>query len=158
MHAIMYGNVYVAEIALGANDGQTVKAFLEAESYDGPSLIIAYSHCIAHGINMSTAMKNQQAAVKSGHWPLYRYDPRLAEEGKNPLVLDSKAPTIPFREYAYLETRYKTLVRSQPEEAKRLMELAQKDAATRWRTYENLASLKQEEAEPEKAPNSAALK
>ena len=149
MHAIMYGNVYVAEIALGANDGQTVKAFLEAESYDGPSLIIAYSHCIAHGINISTAMKNQQAAVKSGHWPLYRYDPRLAQQGKNPLILDSKPPSIPFEEYAYLETRYKMLQRSNPAEARRLMKLAQEDAQSRWRSYEKLASRNSEATEPD---------
>ncbi len=142
MHAVNYGNVYVATVALGANDVQTVKAFLEAESYDGPSIIIAYSHCIAHGINMTTGMQNQKAAVNSGHWPLYRYDPRLADQGKNPLVLDSKPPSIPLKDYAYLETRYKMLTLSQPEEAKRLMVLAQKDARQRYSLYQQLASLK----------------
>ncbi len=94
--AMSYGTVYVAQVAMGATDAQTVRAFVEAESYDGPSLIIAYSHCIAHGINMRTGFDQQKAAVACGAWPLYRYDPRLAEQGKNPLQLDSKAPTIPF--------------------------------------------------------------
>jgi pyruvate-ferredoxin/flavodoxin oxidoreductase len=142
MHAINYGNVYVATVALGANDVQTVKAFLEAESYDGPSIIIAYSHCIAHGINMTLGLQNQKAAVNSGHWPLYRFDPRLVEQGKNPLVLDSKPPSIPIKDYAYMETRYKMLTMSQPAEAKRLIELAQKDAQHRYDTYQQLASLK----------------
>jgi pyruvate-ferredoxin/flavodoxin oxidoreductase len=141
MHAVQYGNVYVAAVALGANDSQTVRAFLEAEAYDGPSLIIAYAHCIAHGIDMATAMQNQKAAVRSGHWPLYRYDPRLEVQGKNPLVLDSKPPSIPLEEYAYLEDRYKVLVRTHPEEARRLMELARKDVDTRWRAYQRLASI-----------------
>jgi pyruvate-ferredoxin/flavodoxin oxidoreductase len=134
--------VYVATVALGANDAQTVKAFLEAESYDGPSIIIAYSHCIAHGIDMTRGMQNQKAAVNSGHWPLYRYDPRLAEQGKNPLVLDSKAPSIPIKDYAYMETRYKMLTFSQPEEAKRLLVLAQRDAQMRYHFYQQLAGLK----------------
>ena len=94
---------------MGANDVQTVKAFLEAESFDGASIIIAYSHCIAHGINMTEGMRNQTAAVKSGHWPLYRYDPRLTVAGKNPLQLDYKAPTMPLKDYAYMETHYKML-------------------------------------------------
>jgi pyruvate-ferredoxin/flavodoxin oxidoreductase len=142
LHAINYGSVYVASIAMGANDVQTVKAFLEAESYDGPSIIIAYSHCIAHGINMTEGMKNQTAAVKSGHWPLYRYDPRLSMAGKNPLQLDYKAPTMPLKDYAYMETRYKMLSLSAPEEAKRLIALAQQDAIERWNLYQQLASLK----------------
>ncbi len=141
LHAINYGSVYVATVAMGANDAQTVKAFLEAESYDGPSIIIAYSHCIAHGINMTLGMQNQKAAVNCGYWPLYRYDPRLTSEGKNPLVLDSKAPKIPLKEYAYNETRYKMLALSQPEEAKRLLELAQKDVVNRFQFYQQLASL-----------------
>ena len=141
LHAINYGSVYVATVALGANDVQTVKAFLEAESYDGPSIIIAYSHCIAHGINMSTGMRNQKAAVDCGYWPLYRYDPRLAAQGKNPLVLDSKPPKLPLKDYAYQETRYKMLSLSQPEEAKRLLELAQKDVLSRFQFYQQLASL-----------------
>jgi pyruvate-ferredoxin/flavodoxin oxidoreductase len=149
LHAINYGNVYVATVALGANDQQTVKAFLEAESYDGPSIIIAYAHCIAHGINMTTGMHNQKAAVASGHWPLYRFDPRLIAQGKNPLQLDSKAPSIPIKDYAYQETRYKMLALSQPEQAKKLIELAQQDANARYRYYHQLASLKYGEGEVE---------
>jgi pyruvate-ferredoxin/flavodoxin oxidoreductase len=149
LHAINYGNVYVATVAMGANDQQTVKAFLEAESYDGPSIIIAYSHCIAHGINMTTGMQNQKAAVNSGHWPLLRFDPRLAGQGKNPLLLDSKAPSIPIKDYAYQETRYKMLSLSQPEQAKKLLELAQKDAQARYQYYQQLASLKYGNGEKE---------
>jgi len=150
LHAINYGSVYVASVAMGANDVQTVKAFLEAESYDGPSVIIAYSHCIAHGINMTEGMKNQTAAVKSGHWPLYRYDPRLALQGKNPLQLDSKPPSLPIRDYAYMETRYKMLALSAPEEARRLIELAQQDAEARYNLYHQLASLSYAKEEPAK--------
>lgn len=137
--AMTYGNVYVATVAMGANDMQTIKAFLEAEAYDGPSLIIAYSHCIAHGINMEKGLNNQKAAVESGHWPLYRYNPALAAEGKNPLKLDSKPPKIKFSDYAYLETRYKMLTKSDPEAAKRLMEEAQNDVNKRWSVLEELA-------------------
>jgi pyruvate-ferredoxin/flavodoxin oxidoreductase len=139
MMAMTYGNVYVAKVAMGANDTHTVKAFLEAEAYDGPSLIIAYSHCIAHGINMGTAMRNQKAAVDSGYWPLFRYNPENALEGKNPFKLESKAPKIPLKEFAYMETRYKMLTKSHPEEAALLMEEAQKDVLDRWKTYEHLA-------------------
>ena len=139
MLAMAYGSVYVAVVAMGYNDIQTIRAFLEAEAYDGPSIIIAYSHCIAHGINMGTGMKNQIAAVESGHWPLYRFNPNLAAEGKNPLKLDSKAPKIRFEEYAYMETRYKMLTKSNPEAARSLMELAQGDVQRRWKIYENLA-------------------
>jgi pyruvate-ferredoxin/flavodoxin oxidoreductase len=142
MMAMSYGYVYVAQVAMGANDLQTLKAFLEAESYAGPSLIIAYSHCIAHGIDMAKAMENQKAAVNSGAWLLYRYDPRLAEQGKNPLQLDSKPPKIPVEQWAYMETRFRMLTRSKPDEAKRLMELAQKDALARWNYYKQLATLK----------------
>ena len=109
MMAMSYGNVYVAKIAMGANDRQTLNAIIEAESYDGPSIIIAYSQCIAHGINMAKGMEQQKLAVDSGHWPLYRYDPRLVDEGKNPFQLDSKAPSIPLKEYAYNENRYRML-------------------------------------------------
>jgi pyruvate-ferredoxin/flavodoxin oxidoreductase len=139
MMAMTYGSVYVAAVAMGHNDMQTIRAFLEAEAYDGPSLIIAYSHCIAHGINMAKGMNNQKAAVESGHWPLYRYNPILAREGKNPLKLDSKAPKIRFEDYAYTEARYKMLTKSNPEEAKRLMALAEEDARRRWKTYEEMA-------------------
>ncbi|MEO8167638.1 MAG: pyruvate:ferredoxin (flavodoxin) oxidoreductase, partial [bacterium] len=138
--AMQYGNVYVAQIAMGYNDAQTVRAFMEAEAYDGPSLIIAYSHCIAHGINMTKGMTNQKMAVECGHWPVYRFNPMLALEGKNPLKLDSKAPKIKFAEYAYMETRYKMLTKSHPEEAKRLMKLAQEDVDARWKALEELAS------------------
>ena len=138
--AMQYGNVYVAQIAMGFNDAQTVRAFMEAEAYDGPSLIIAYSHCIAHGINMTKGMTNQKLAVECGHWPMYRFNPMLAREGKNPLKLDSKAPKIKFEEYAYMETRYKMLTKSHPEEAKRLMKLAQEDVDARWKALEELAS------------------
>ena len=139
--AMCYGNVYVAQVAMGASDNQCVRAFVEAESYPGPSLIIAYSHCIAHGINMRTGFDQQKRAVDSGFWPLYRFDPRLAEQGKNPLQLDSKPPKIDLKDYVYNETRYTMLTKSKPEEAQRLFELAQKDVASRWRMYESLAAM-----------------
>ncbi len=135
-----YGNVYVAQVAMGANDQQTVRAFLEAESYDGPSLIIAYSHCAMHGINMRAGFDQQQLAVDSGAWILYRYDPRRAAQGLNPLQLDSKAPKVPLRDYVYNETRFKMLVQSNPERAEKLLELAQKDVMARWRMYEQMAA------------------
>jgi pyruvate-ferredoxin/flavodoxin oxidoreductase len=138
--AMQYGNVYVAQIAMGYNDAQTVRAFMEAEAYDGPSLIIAYSHCIAHGINMTKGMTNQKMAVECGHWPVYRFNPMLAAEGKNPLKLDSKAPKIKFEEYAYTETRYKMLTKSHPQQAKDLMKLAQQDVNDRWKALEELAA------------------
>ncbi|MBM2845286.1 MAG: nifJ [Bacteroidetes bacterium] len=137
--AMSYGNVYVAQVAMGSNDTQTIKAFMEAEAYDGPSLIIAYSHCIAHGIDMMKGMVNQKAAVESGHWPLYRYNPMAAHEGKNPFKLDSKPPKIRFEDYAYMEARYKMLTKINPEAAKRLMALAQEDVTTRWKLYEDMA-------------------
>jgi pyruvate-ferredoxin/flavodoxin oxidoreductase len=139
--AMTYGNIYVAQVAMGANDRQTVRSFIEAESYNGPSLIIAYSHCIAHGFNLRHGFDQQQLAVDSGAWVLYRYDPRRAEQNLNPLQLDSKAPKIPFKDYAYNETRFKMLTQSKPEEAERLLALAQQDANARWRMYEQLASL-----------------
>jgi len=138
--AVSYGNVYVARVALGANDSQTLKAFTEAEKYDGPSLIIAYSHCIAHGINMRTANLNQKAAVESGHWPLFRFNPELIEQGETPFKLDSKPPKIKLADYAYMETRYKMLTKSHPEEAKHLMALAQEDVTKRWKMYEDLSA------------------
>ncbi len=137
--AMSYGTVYVAAVAMGASDMQTIRAIVEAEAYDGPSLIIAYSHCIAHGINMTKGMSNQRLAVECGHWPLYRYNPMLAREGKNPFKLDSKAPKITFEEYAYTETRYKMLTKSNPEEARRLMVLAEADVKARWKKYEEMA-------------------
>jgi pyruvate-ferredoxin/flavodoxin oxidoreductase len=138
MLALSYGNVYVARVAMGASDTQTVRAFVEAEQYDGPSIIIAYSHCIAHGINMRTAMTNQKAAVESGYWPLFRFNPALAANGENPFKLDSKPPKIKLSDYAYLETRYKMLTKSHPAESKILMELAQKDVDSRWKQYVDL--------------------
>ena len=141
MIATTYGNIYVAQVAMGASDSQTVKAFIEAESYDGPSLIIAYSHCINQGINMRTGFDQQQLAVDSAAWVLYRYDPRRADQGLNPLQLDSKAPKIPFVDYAYNETRFKMLTQSDPEAAARLLELAQQDVRKRWRLYEQMATL-----------------
>ncbi len=140
MLAMSYGNVYVARVAMGANDTQTVQAFIEAEQYDGPSLIVAYSHCIAHGINMTKGMEQQKLAVNSGYWPLLRYNPMLGEAGKSPLHLDSRAPTIPVKEYMYRETRFKMLTKSKPAEAERLLQLAQQDVQIRWRMYEHLTT------------------
>ncbi|MCX6149607.1 MAG: pyruvate:ferredoxin (flavodoxin) oxidoreductase [Ignavibacteriales bacterium] len=140
MMAMNYGNVYVAKVAMGANDAQTIRAFLEAEAYDGPSIIIAYSHCIAHGIDMSKGLDCQKAAVDSGHWLLFRYNPELTKEGKNPLKLDSKAPKIKLEDYIYKETRYKMLTKSDPEAAKHLLGLAQKEVESRWKLYERLAA------------------
>jgi pyruvate-ferredoxin/flavodoxin oxidoreductase len=139
--AMTYGNIYVAKVAMGANTNQAVKAFAEAESYPGPSLIIAYSHCIAHGINMTAGYQEQKKAVACGHWPLYRFDPRLKEQGKNPLQLDSNPPTMEFEEYAYGENRYRTLKQSKPEVAAQLMALASKDAAERYKLMQQLAGL-----------------
>ncbi|MBS1515887.1 MAG: pyruvate:ferredoxin (flavodoxin) oxidoreductase [Bacteroidetes bacterium] len=144
--AMSYGNVYVARIAMGANDLQTLKAFLEAEAYDGPSLIIAYSHCIAHGINMEKALDSQKAAVDSGYWQLFRYNPDLIKEGQSPFKLDSKPPKIKFEDYAYKETRYKMLTKSHPEHAKYLLKLAQEEVNKRWKHYEKL----EQEFAPEK--------
>jgi pyruvate-ferredoxin/flavodoxin oxidoreductase len=137
--AIGYGNIYVARIAMGANDSHTVRSFLEAESYDGPSLLIAYSHCIAHGYDMRYGLEQQKKATLSGHWPLYRYDPRRVAEGQPGLVLDSKAPSIPLEDYMYAETRYRMLTQSNPDEAKRLLRLAQQDVQARWQRYEQLS-------------------
>jgi pyruvate-ferredoxin/flavodoxin oxidoreductase len=142
MISMTYGNIYVAKVAMGANPNQTVKAFVEAESYPGPSLIIAYSHCISHGIDMTKGFDEQKKAVECGHWPLYRFNPLLKDEGKNPLQLDSKAPTLDFEQYAYGENRYRTLKQSHPEEAKKLIALAAKDVADRFRLMEQLAALK----------------
>ena len=139
--AMAYGNVYVAKVAMGANDTQTLRAFLEAEAYDGPSIIIAYSHCIAHGINMEKGMENQKAAVDTGYWQLYRYNPGLIKEGKNPFKLESKGLKIPFKDYAYMETRYKMLTKSHPERASRLIKEAQQDVVEKWQEYERLVDV-----------------
>jgi pyruvate-ferredoxin/flavodoxin oxidoreductase len=141
MIAMTYGNIYVAQVAMGANDTQSVRAFVEAEAYPGPSLIIAYSHCIAHGYNLRLGFEHQKLAVDSGAWVLYRYDPRRTDEGINPLQLDSRAPKIPLQDYVYTETRFRMLTQSDPDEAERLLALAQDDAKKRWRHYEQLASL-----------------
>jgi len=137
--AMTYGNVYVARVAFGANDMQTVKAITEAESYPGVSLIIAYSHCIAHGFDLRQGLAQQKAAVDCGYWPLLRYDPRRKEQGLNPLQLDSRAPKMPIEEYAYKETRYRMLQSSFPDEAKRLMKLAQGDLDQRWKDIKAMA-------------------
>lgn len=134
--ALNYRNVYVARVALGAGDTQTLKAFLEAEAHDGPSLIIAYAHCIAHGFEMAHGLQQQRLAVQSGHWPLFRYDPKLANEGKNPMQLDSQAPSIPLEEYIYNESRYTMLRQSNPEVAAKLLQEAQQDVVNRWKAYE----------------------
>ena len=139
--AMTYGHVYVARVAMGANDAHTLRALREAEAYDGPSLVIAYSHCIAHGYDLRHGLDQQKAAVLSGHWPLFRFDPRLAREGKNPLQLDSKAPSLPLERYAYNETRYTMLAHSDAAAAKRLLDLAQDDVTARWRYYEYLAAM-----------------
>jgi pyruvate-ferredoxin/flavodoxin oxidoreductase len=140
MGAIRYGNVYVAQVAMGANDTHTVKAFIEAEAHDGPSLIIAYSQCIAHGIDMAKGMHQQKLAVESGHWPLYRYIPRLAAENKNPFQLDSSDPKIPLKDYIYTEGRYRMLQQSDPEIAKSLLDEAQTLVQRRWKQYKQLAA------------------
>ena len=140
MMAMTYGSVYVAHVAMGGNDSHTLKAFREAEAYDGPSLIIAYSHCIAHGYDMAHGMDQQKNAVLSGYWPLFRYNPDLAAEGKNPLQLDSRPPSFPLEKYAYNETRYTMLAHSDPKAARQLLQLAQEDVKSRWRLYENWAA------------------
>ena len=145
-----YGNVYVASVAMGAKDEHTLKAFLEAEAYDGPSIIIAYSSCIAHGIDMKTSMSDQKIAVESGQWLLYRYHPERAAIGENPLALDSRAPSRKVQEWLLQQTRFKMLTKSKPEDAERLWKAAQKDVETRFHMYEYMASRKPEQAAPAK--------
>jgi pyruvate-ferredoxin/flavodoxin oxidoreductase len=140
-----YGNVYVAKIAIGANPAQAIKAIAEAEAYDGPSLIIAYAHCINHGINMAKGLEQQSRAVASGHWPLYRYNPDLEDEGKNPLTIDSKEPSISFEEYALGENRYRTLKRVNPDHSDELMAQSQKDVLKSWKFLKG----RQQSLEPE---------
>jgi pyruvate-ferredoxin/flavodoxin oxidoreductase len=139
LQAIAYGNVYVARVAMGADPQQTLTAFREAEAYDGPSLIIAYSHCIEHGIDMRKGLDQQHLAVASGHWPLIRYDPLLRAEGRSPFLLDSPRPRIPLSEYLYRELRYRTLTTSDPAEAERLLGLANEAVRQRWQVYEDMA-------------------
>jgi pyruvate-ferredoxin/flavodoxin oxidoreductase len=144
MLAVSYGNVYVAQIAMGSNPAQTLRAFREAESYEGPSLILAYSHCIAHGINMTTSMTHQKDIVQSGLWPLYRYDPREAHAGKHPFHLDCRRPTKPFKEVAMQEGRFAMLMRSDPQHAEVLFDMAQKDIDDQWHYYEQMAGVERE--------------
>jgi pyruvate-ferredoxin/flavodoxin oxidoreductase len=138
--AMQYGTVYVAQIALGSNERQTVKAFREAEAWPGPSLLLAYSTCIAHGIDMTHSMRHMDLAVKTGHWPLYRYQPSAGADTQ-PFQLDSKAPSVPLQELHRSEARYAVLERSHPERAKELRTLAQADVNERWRYYEQLAGI-----------------
>ena len=144
MMAMSYGNVYVGKVALGANDAHTVKVFEEAEAYEGPSIIIAYCHCIAHGIDMVKGLDQQKKAVESGHWMLMRYNPDLAKEGKNPLIIDSKEPTLPLEDYIYNEVRYKSLKAANPEEAAILLKEEEKSIKDRWRFYRHMADMKME--------------
>jgi pyruvate-ferredoxin/flavodoxin oxidoreductase len=138
--AMTHGTAYVARVAMGASDSQTLTAFREAEAFDGPALIIAYSHCIAHGYDMARGMDQQKAAVQSGYWPLMRFNPALQQQGKNPFVLDSRAPSLPLAKYIYNETRYTMLAQAAPATAKELLHLAEQDVAERWRRYERLAA------------------
>jgi pyruvate-ferredoxin/flavodoxin oxidoreductase len=139
LQAIAYGNVYVAQVAMGANPQQTLLAFREAEAYAGPSLILAYSHCIAHGIDMQFGMKQQDLAVASGYWPLFRYDPAMRAVGENPFRLDSPRPTLKFRDYAYNEIRYRSLAQTRPVEAEQLLAAAQASVVEKYRLYEEMA-------------------
>ncbi len=140
LQAISYGHVYVARVALGANPQQTLLAFREAETFKGPSLILAYSPCIAHGINMEHGLRQQKLAVESGYWPLMRYNPDLRREERNPFMLDSPRPMIPLKDYAYKELRYDILRRTNPDQADRLMKLAQENVNLKWRVYEEMAT------------------
>jgi len=141
MIAMAYGYVYVARVAMGSNDQHTLKAFLEAEAYEGPSLIIAYSHCIAHGIDMRKGLDQQKAAVSSGFWPLYRYNPALVDEGKNPLTIDSREPSIPLEDYVYNETRYRMLVQADENRAEMLLNSAKEDVRKRLDLYRQMAAI-----------------
>jgi pyruvate-ferredoxin/flavodoxin oxidoreductase len=139
LQAIAYGNVYVAQVAMGANPQQTLQAFREAEAYAGPSLILAYSHCIAHGIDMRHGMQQQNLAAASGYWPLFRFNPVMRTVGENPFILDSPRPRIPLKAYAYNELRYSSLARSRPDEADALLAMAQAAVTEKYREYEELA-------------------
>jgi pyruvate-ferredoxin/flavodoxin oxidoreductase len=139
--AITYGNAYVARIALGANMTQAVRAFNEADAYPGPSIVIAYTHCIAHGIDMSNGIEEQKKAVASGHWLLYRYNPMLVKENKNPLIIDSKEPSIDIEEYMYGELRFRALKQTDPERALEYLERARVDAGRRYKMYKHLSEM-----------------
>jgi pyruvate-ferredoxin/flavodoxin oxidoreductase len=153
MEAISYGYVYVARVAMGGSDTHTIKAFQEAEAHNGPSIIIAYSHCIAHGYDMGFGLNQQKNAVLSGYWPLMRYNPALRLEGKNPFQLDSKAPSIPLKKYAYEEARYTMLSRSDPKAARELLREAQDDVERQWRVYSNRAAMPGRGETPSIAPH-----
>jgi len=140
LQAIAYGTVYVARVAMGADPQQTLTALRDAEAYDGPSLVIAYSHCIAHGIEMRQGLDQQYRAVASGHWPLVRYDPAVRASGGNPFQLDSPRPRLPLEDYVYHELRYRMLRNSDPAEAERLLRLKQEAVDQRWQTYEEMAT------------------
>jgi pyruvate-ferredoxin/flavodoxin oxidoreductase len=152
MEAVAYGSVYVARIAMGANDSHTVKAFQEAEAWPGPAIIIAYSHCIAHGYDLSQGLDHQKAAVNSGYWPLMRYNPAVREEGKNPFFLDSRAPSIPLKDYIYNESRYTMLLRAHPETAAELLKEATDDVERTWRVYSGRAAMPGRETTPNISP------
>jgi pyruvate-ferredoxin/flavodoxin oxidoreductase len=152
MEAVSYGYVYVAQVAIGGNDTHVVKAFQEAEAHDGPSIIIAYSSCIAHGYDLVHGLEQQKLAVQSGYWPLMRYNPGLRDEGKNPFQLDSKAPSIRLKEYAYREARYTMLARGNPEVAAELLKEAQDDVERQWRVYSARASMPGRGETPNIAP------
>ncbi|NJL33785.1 MAG: pyruvate:ferredoxin (flavodoxin) oxidoreductase, partial [Chloroflexaceae bacterium] len=154
--AMAYGTVYVARVAMGYSDVQTLNAIREAEAYNGPSLVIAYSHCIAHGINMRKGLDQQKLAVQAGLWPLYRFNPDRLSEGKNPLQLDSKAPSIPIAQYAYNETRYKMLVQSDEQRAAHLLALAQQDVQRQWQHYHQLVDLYEAEVQAQVTAAAAA--
>jgi pyruvate-ferredoxin/flavodoxin oxidoreductase len=156
MEAVSYGSVYVAQVALGGNDTHVVKAFQEAEAHDGPSLIIAYSSCIAHGYDLVHGLEQQKLAVQSGYWPLMRYNPALRESGKNPFQLDSKGPSIRLKEYTYREARYTMLARSNPELAAELLKEAQDDVERHWRVYSARASMPGRGETPHIAPEEKA--
>jgi pyruvate-ferredoxin/flavodoxin oxidoreductase len=147
MIAMAYESVYVAVVAFGSKDEQTLKAFIEAEAFDGPSIIIAYSHCIAHGIDMSNPLQNQKAAVDSGQWILYRYNPDKIKLGENPLTLDSKPRKTRIEDYMMMENRFKMLMKSKPALAKKYMNQAQKDAEYRWKHFQYLAAREGEKIE-----------
>ena len=139
--AMEYANVYVAHVAYAGKDTQTLSAFLEAEAHEGPSIIIAYAPCIAHGVDMSNNHRQQNLAVKSGHWPLFRFDPARAQQGKNPMHLDSAEPSIPYRDFVMSETRFSMLWQSDPESAEKFLQQAQREVNNRYRYYKQLSEL-----------------
>jgi Pyruvate:ferredoxin oxidoreductase and related 2-oxoacid:ferredoxin oxidoreductases, beta subunit len=148
LQAIAYGNIYVGRIAYGADPQQALQAIREAEAYEGASIIIAYSHCIAHGIDMERGLNQQQLAVKSGHWPLYRFNPKLREAGKNPFTLDTLRPNIPLWDYRKNETRFVSLQRSNPDVAQRLLDEAQQVTNFKWKQLEELAAQAEDQFVP----------